>query len=1264
MLHDDATEAAIWLHADSDFQNGMYATVELDDGSTATFTRDNGTVTQVSVPAPTDIIENTGISIASMTHEFDNGNSITLGHDANGRFNHIEVIDTSGDGQNQTAIDIMDELDSNSRISSGADVIIDDDSGSVTSYKAVPLDGGEALDEIGATLSGDSLVDAGTTESPITLIGSTTATVDGVAMDAGSVLTEIGKALDAAVEFVAKQVDEATEWFTNNAQQVVAQWFANNLEDIIDGNLSVEDGLVDLAQYIGTTVGVTTVVDDLADALNDAFGIEDGSEIAQGVESILVKFATDVTLGFDDGWTSTEYANAGMTAVAGVVSNRTAAKILGGDDLPWGPTTELSSGVGAAVANIVIEGITSDLFNGYDTSDYLRLGATTGVAFAAGYTGVAAANSAAIAKALGIATGNPVVGIVAGAVVGLVGGELIGSLFGSKTFNTAAGEFEFAQDAIDTLYVVDDDEITVTNAQGSTVIAEGQTTILGNIGQDVLVGNDGLDDLIAGNDGSDYIEGQSGDDELVGNDGSDHISGGDGDDLIIGGEGDDIIFGDAGNDTVLSDGDDAATGSTTVDDFVHLGSGDDIAVTGEGRDMVMGGSGNDGIQTDDGDDIVDGGSGDDIIETGDDDDLVLGNLGNDTIILGDGDDLAFGDVGNDQLYGGSGMDILVGGDGIDLLHGENGDDYLLGEWGDDFIEGGIGDDNLSGGEGADVLLGGMDDDLLQGDLGNDVLSGGFGDDTLIGGAGADIMEGEDGDDVYVVSDDATDIDNVITDTGGNDTLVMSWLLEANIGDLAMTQDGDDLVIDVDGTTVATVVDHFDGQEVETLEIENGKTLDLTGLTVTSGVVTTPSVSASGTGTAQTDIDSRLSSIDSSIATQETFFNNTLTSALSDAAYQEILEDEFQTEIYNAQFVDSFSRSRGKCGGHYTVYYLDRVGTLNGTDEIEQLFELPGSYDPNDYDRVVEDADKVVSSFSLDYSPHAFTTVSATITITDYYENGDRVATTYEVTENGTSNVLAEGQSASSTVTIGQEAYTESDRLATGTFSQIDLGISTLQNGSDKLVGAWWGEVITGGSGGDVLIGNGGDDTLDGGSGNDWIFGGGGDDTVYGRTGDDIIFGSDGEDYLEGNEDEDAILGSAGNDEIYGHSGADWIEGGSGNDTIEGGSENDAVFGGEGMDTIEGNEGNDLIDGGNGDDIIYGNDGNNLNSFTEGGETVVNTYTTNNQRYSSITALDGGGYVIVWESDGQDTDDYGIYGQRYNADGSTAGSEFAINTHHK
>ena len=64
----------------------------------------------------------------------------------------------------------------------------------------------------------------------------------------------------------------------------------------------------------------------------------------------------------------------------------------------------------------------------------------------------------------------------------------------------------------------------------------------------------------------------------------------------------------------------------------------------------------------------------------------------------------------------------------------------------------------------------------------------------------------------------------------------------------------------------------------------------------------------------------------------------------------------------------------------------------------------------------------------------------------------------------------------------------------------------------------------------------------------------------------------------------------------------------------------------------------------------------------GSEFRANTYTSSDQIFSSVTALNDGGFVVTWSSDGQDGSGYGIYGQRYAADGTPVGSEFRANTY--
>jgi VCBS repeat-containing protein len=63
----------------------------------------------------------------------------------------------------------------------------------------------------------------------------------------------------------------------------------------------------------------------------------------------------------------------------------------------------------------------------------------------------------------------------------------------------------------------------------------------------------------------------------------------------------------------------------------------------------------------------------------------------------------------------------------------------------------------------------------------------------------------------------------------------------------------------------------------------------------------------------------------------------------------------------------------------------------------------------------------------------------------------------------------------------------------------------------------------------------------------------------------------------------------------------------------------------------------------------------------GSELQVNTYSIGQQDQPEIAPLTDGGWVTIWQSDAQDGSGQGIYGQRFNADGSRNGPEFIVNT---
>jgi hypothetical protein len=63
----------------------------------------------------------------------------------------------------------------------------------------------------------------------------------------------------------------------------------------------------------------------------------------------------------------------------------------------------------------------------------------------------------------------------------------------------------------------------------------------------------------------------------------------------------------------------------------------------------------------------------------------------------------------------------------------------------------------------------------------------------------------------------------------------------------------------------------------------------------------------------------------------------------------------------------------------------------------------------------------------------------------------------------------------------------------------------------------------------------------------------------------------------------------------------------------------------------------------------------------GGEFRVNTHTTADQHLSSVASQQSGDFVVVWQSDGQDGDGAGVFGQRYSVAGVRQGGEFRVNT---
>ncbi|MFX1513380.1 MAG: hypothetical protein ACFFCQ_12405 [Promethearchaeota archaeon] len=77
--------------------------------------------------------------------------------------------------------------------------------------------------------------------------------------------------------------------------------------------------------------------------------------------------------------------------------------------------------------------------------------------------------------------------------------------------------------------------------------------------------------------------------------------------------------------------------------------------------------------------------------------------------------------------------------------------------------------------------------------------------------------------------------------------------------------------------------------------------------------------------------------------------------------------------------------------------------------------------------------------------------------------------------------------------------------------------------------------------------------------------------------------------------------------------------------------------------------------------IYAQQYNNTGQ-AQGDEFRVNTYTTGDQIFPAAAMDSNGNFVVIWQSDGQDGSSYGNYAREYNYTGQAQGSEFQVNTY--
>jgi hypothetical protein len=150
-----------------------------------------------------------------------------------------------------------------------------------------------------------------------------------------------------------------------------------------------------------------------------------------------------------------------------------------------------------------------------------------------------------------------------------------------------------------------------------------------------------------------------------------------------------------------------------------------------------------------------------------------------------------------------------------------------------------------------------------------------------------------------------------------------------------------------------------------------------------------------------------------------------------------------------------------------------------------------------------------------------------------------------------------------------------------------------------------------------------------------------------------------------------LVGTSGNDQLVGLDGNDTLTGGAGDDVLQGGAgSNVAVFAGNFNDyqvsffggtvqvaDLNPSDGNDGVDTLTGIGTLRFANG----DLALSGETRVNSTTLGEQYASTVAALPDGGYVVTWDSNGQDGSGGGVYSQRFDANGAPIGVETQVNS---
>ena len=739
-------------------------------------------------------------------------------------------------------------------------------------------------------------------------------------------------------------------------------------------------------------------------------------------------------------------------------------------------------------------------------------------------------------------------------------------------------------------------------------------------------------------------------------------------------------------DAVATAGTDVISGTGSADFLVGLGGADSL-YGGDGYDTLIGGAGNDNLQGQKHGDtyVYNLGDGDDSIyersySTYGSDEL------NDTLLFGPGiapEDLVFTRhaAWNDvtiTFAGGAGSIFLD----EHFAYGQYGLEHFVFADGttwnrQDFADRVIAQMQTAGN---DAIIGSKGGDVIEGLDGADTLWSWEGSDTLIGGPGNDLLEGHKHGDTYVynVGDGDDTIYERSYSTYGSDELGDRLLFGAGItaSDLILTrhQEWNDLTISFDGIAGSVFLnEHFAyGQYgLEEIAFADGTVWSKSELAAQA------ITQAQSTGD-DTIIGSKGGDLIEGQAGADTLWSWEGSDTLIGGAGNDLLEGHMHGDTYVYNLGD----------GHDVIY--ERSYSTYGSNELNDVLAFGAGITPDGVTilQSASDADDLLLSFVGQ---------EGSILLNEHLRGGQYGLERIEF-DDGTvwtradlASRLVVGSGSDDTLS----GSADSDHIRGGAGADVLAGLA----GPDNLEGGDGGDTLLGGDGDDVLTGGAGADSLDGGSGLDVaVFSGALSDYAVVREGAEIRVsqtGAPGEvDVLTGIEtlrfddgagvvedvtladalpvalDGQAVLASSGT--VAGQvSGSDGqtapeqlvyaLEGTAAHGVVTMAADGsysysaDAGYTGTDVFRFSVTDGDGFVDIGEVSLEIVGG------ALTGSPESLVNSYTTGTQTEPSVAELVGGGFVVTWQSNDQDGDAGGIYGQRYDIGGVAVGSEFRVNS---